>query len=446
MVESLNSKANKVMPYSAEAEKAVLGSILTDPNNFINVSSILHKDHFYIDDHRIIYEVIADLDKKNLTADVISVAEVARYRGKITNTYLSELIQDCPITLNIEHYAAIVKHHYTRRQIIQICQNIVKKCLHYDGSSEEFLETVQQELLRATEVQSQVGLIPSGEILADTVKEIEVRISRGDKITGVSTGFRDLDAVTGGWQPSDLIILAARPGMGKTALALNCALTAVREGSPTAIFSLEMSRTQLMARLVSAEARVDSSKIRRGNLNERERDKFMDGVRRINKLETAFSIDDTPAITISELRSRCRRFKHSHGLGLIIIDYLQLIGRSVSSRYENREREISEISRNLKALSKELYVPIISLAQLNRSPDARPDKRPLMSDLRESGSMEQDADLILFIYRDEYYHKSSEDAGKAEIIIGKNRHGPMETIDLAFMPSFVSFHNFSRME
>ena len=269
---------------------------------------------------------------------------------------------------------------------------------------------------------------------------LKVALAWGDKLTGVPTGFKDIDAVTGGWQASDLIILAARPGMGKTALALNWAVAAARNGFPTAVFSLEMSSSQLIMRLLASEAKIDSAKMRRGNLNENERDLLMRGMRQLNDLPALLSIDDTPAITMMELRSRCRRFQREHGLGLILIDYLQLLGRNVETRYENREREISEISRSLKALAKELTVPVISLAQLNRGPDARPDKRPRMSDLRESGSMEQDADLVLFIYRDEYYHQSSEDAGKAEVIIGKNRHGPMEKIDLAFLANYVAFH------
>ena len=435
-----------VPPYSLESEKAVLGAILNNPSIFINVANILQSDFFYIENHRIIYEVIADLDKDNRPTDAISVAQSARYRGKITTAYLSELIQSSPINLNIEHYAEMVKRYYLRRKVIDSCREIIKKCMQTERDDEELLEEVRTELLNATQEQEAKGLVSVDQVLDETMKEIENRINRGDQLTGVPSGFRDLDALTGGWQQSDLIIMAARPGMGKTALALNWVLSAVRNRFPTAIFSLEMSRTQLMARMVSAVARINSAKIRKGNLDDREQDKFMEGVRDLNALETSFGIDDTPAISMSELRTRCRRFKQNNGLGLVVIDYLQLIGRNKGARYENREREISEISRGLKALAKELQVPIVALAQLNRSPDARPDKRPLMSDLRESGSMEQDADIILFIYRDEYYHKSSEDAGKAEVIVSKNRHGPMDTIDLAFLPDYVSFHNFAPLD
>lgn len=431
-------------PHSVEAEKAVLGAILNEPENFINVSNILKSEHFYLNNHQVIYEIIAELDRNNQAADIITVAELAKHKGNVSAAYLSELVESCPVTLHVEHYARIVKHYYVRRKVIKSCQEVIKKAQHYDGLAEEFLEQIEKDLVRATEEQEQTGLVPATDILSTTMEELENRIGLGNELTGVPSGFRDLDALTGGWQKSDLIILAARPGMGKTALALNWAITAARKSFPTAIFSLEMSKTQLMMRLLSAEARVDSAKMRHGNLDEKERDKLMRGVRNINDTAAAFSIDDTPAITMVELRSRCRRFKRENGLGLIVIDYLQLMGRSTDTRYENREREISEISRGLKALAKELSVPVISLAQLNRSPDARPDKRPRMSDLRESGSMEQDADLVLFIYRDEYYHKSSDDTGKAEVIIGKNRHGPMETIELAFLPNYVSFHNLAR--
>ncbi len=435
-----------VPPHSVEAEKAVLGAILNEPATFINVSNILRQEHFYLEKHQVIYAVIAELDRDGRAADVITVAELAGYRGKISVAYLSELVDSCPVTLHIDHYANIVKQCSVRRKIIKCCQDVIKKTLHFDGRDEEFLEQIEKELLQATEEQEQRGLIPAGDIIGAVMDELESRIGAGDELTGVPTGFKDIDAVTGGWQASDLIILAARPGMGKTAMALNWAVSAARKGVPTAVFSLEMSRNQLVMRLLASEAKIDAAKMRRGNLNEGEQDMLMQGMRQLNDLPAQLSIDDTPAITMMELRSRCRRFKREHGLGLIVIDYLQLVGRNVETRYENREREISEISRSLKALAKELSVPVISLAQLNRAPDARPDKRPRMSDLRESGSMEQDADLVLFIYRDEYYHKSSEEAGKAEVIIGKNRHGPMETIELAFLANYVSFHTLDTTE
>lgn len=429
-------------PHSLTAEKAVLGAVLSDPKVFVNVSDIIEIEHFYLDIHKLIYEVITNLDSEGRSADIITVAEIARQRGKVSVSYLSELVDSCPITLNIEHYATVVRDYFVRRNVIDGCRNIIKKATQYDGGNAEFLEEIEKEFQNATEVQQTEGLTPSAEVLSETLEELDRRMKLQGKLSGVPSGFRDLDKLTGGWQKSDLIILAARPGMGKTALALNWVTNALKKEHATVIFSLEMSKTQLMMRLLSTDARVNSAKMRSGEITDREQDKLMEGARNISQLPAQFSIDDSAGISMTEIRSRCRKFKREHNkLDLIVIDYLQLIGRSGNLRYENREREISEISRNLKGLAKELDVPVISLAQLNRGPDSRPDKRPRMSDLRESGSMEQDADLVLFIYRDEYYHQASEDAGKAELILGKNRHGPMNTINLAFHSDFVSFHN-----
>lgn len=432
-------------PHSLPAEKAVLGAILSDPDVLLNVSDIIKAEHFYLDTHRLIYEVIIGLDSEGRKADIITVAEIARQHGKVSVAYLSELIDSCPITLNIEHYATVVRDYFVRRNVIDGCRRIIKKATQYDGRNEEFLEEIEKEFQGATEIQQSGGLITSPEVISETLEELDRRANLKGKISGVTSGFRDLDKVTGGWQKSDLIILAARPGMGKTALALNWVTSALKAGHSAVIFSLEMSRTQLMMRLLSTDARVNAAKMRSGEINEREQDRLMEGARKISNMPALFSIDDSAGISVTEIRSRCRKFKRENGkLDLIVIDYLQLIGRSGNLRYENREREISEISRSLKGLSKEMDLPIISLAQLNRGPDSRPDKRPRMSDLRESGSMEQDADLILFIYRDDYYHSASEDAGKAELILGKNRHGPMSTVNLAFHPDFVSFHNLAR--
>ena len=298
-----------VPPHSVDAEKAVLGAILNEPATFINVSNILRQEHFYLEKHQLIYQVIAELDRDGRAADVITVAELAGYRGKISVAYLSELVDSCPVTLHIDHYANIVKQCHVRRKIIKSCQDVIKKTLHFDGQDDEFLEEVEKELLQATEEQEQRGLTPAGDVVGAVMEELESRIGLGDKLTGVPTGFKDIDAVTGGWQASDLIILAARPGMGKTALALNWAVAAARKGFATAVFSLEMSKNQLIMRLLASEAKIDSAKMRRGNLNEDEQDMLMQGMRQLNDLPAQLSIDDTPAITMMELRSRCRRFK-----------------------------------------------------------------------------------------------------------------------------------------
>jgi replicative DNA helicase len=277
-------------------------------------------------------------------------------------------------------------------------------------------------------------------VLESTIDEIQRKLELDGSITGVPTGFNDLDQITGGLQPSDLIILAARPGMGKTAFVLNLATNAALAGKKVAVFTLEMSKEQLMSRVLSAVSKVDSSRLRKGDLSDEEQDRLMEGARRIYERKECLGIDETPGISLMELRSRCRRYHKEYGLDMIIIDYLQLMSGG-EGKSESREREISEISMGLKSLAKELRVPVVALAQLNRGPDARPDKRPKISDLRESGSMEQDADMIFFIYRDEYYNPSSELAGIAELMIAKNRHGATKVVKLAYQPHYVSFQN-----
>lgn len=432
-----------VPPHSLSAEKALLGAILQDPQNYLSISDMIEADHFYLDLHKEIFKVIVSLDEDGRNPDIITVAELARQGlPKVSVSYLSQLISECPITTNIMHYAVLVRDYFIRRTVIGTCRNIIKKSTKYDGKNELYLEDIEKEFLVATEVQRTEGLISSLDILSDTIEELDRLMSLQGKLSGVTSGFRDLDLLTGGWQREELIILAARPGMGKTALALNLVASAVKRGFTTIVFSLEMTKTQLMMRLLSAETRINSTKIRTGRLTESERDRLMAGIHAVSGFPGKFCIDDKSEILISEMRARCRKFKREHGsLDLIVIDYLQLIGRSSQNKFENREREISEISRSLKGLAKELEVPVVSLAQLNRGPDSRVDKRPRMSDLRESGAMEQDADLVLFIYRDEYYNPGSEDAGKAELIVGKNRHGPMTTVNLAFHADNTSFHN-----
>ena len=439
------SQTSILPPHSLTAEKALLGAVLKDPNIFLTVVDLVKADYFYLELHRVIYGVIVDLDADGRSPDIITVAEIARDRRVqgLTVAYLSELVDSCPVTLNIDHYAVLVRDYFVRRTVIDRCRDIIKRSTRYEGKNDEYLEEVERDFLLATDVQQKVGLVSVQDVLMETLDELDRRMKLEGELSGVTSGFRELDILTSGWQKHDLVILAARPGMGKTALGLNFVINAVKRGYTTIVFSLEMSRSQLMMRLLSSETRINSSKIRNGKLTEGEQDQVLAGIKYLTKLPATFSIDDSSEITISEIRARCRRFKRDNKgkLDLVVVDYLQLIGRGSYLKYENREREISEVSRNLKSLAKELDVPVVSLAQLNRSPDSRVDKRPRMSDLRESGSMEQDADLVLFIYRDEYYYANSPDAGKAELIIGKNRHGPMSTIDLAFHADLVSFHN-----
>jgi replicative DNA helicase len=438
-----------IPPHSVEAEKAVLGAILRDPEQLTNVmaTSKLSAEHFYLDTHRHIFSAMLKLDSRNEPADLITVVDALRKdqtegANSIGLAYLVELTESCPVAQNIEYYAKIVTQKFYLRKIIFACQETVRRASASEGEISSFIEDIEKNFLEiANDHDSGNGLTPAHKVLVSTIEDLEARINSEGSITGVSTGFIDLDKATGGWQPSDLIILAARPGMGKTALALNWALNAVKAEKTVAVFTLEMSKEQLMQRLLSAEGRVDSTRMRKGDLTDEDQDRLMHAARSINQFASRLAIDETPAISLTEVRSRCRRYHKEFGLSLVIIDYLQLMGSHSTWRKESREREVSEISMGLKALAKELHVPVIALAQLNRGPDSRTDKRPKISDLRESGSMEQDADQIIFVYRDEYYNPNSEYAGKSEVIIGKNRHGETGTVFLAFLPNFVSFHN-----
>jgi len=432
-------------PHSLDAERAVLGAILRDADALNTIADKISPEQFYLDAHRQTYTAMSELYQQNEPTDIMTVAEKLRrlhadsdYLGP---AFLVELTERSPVAQNIEYYAKVVRDYYYLRRIIVACQSTVQKAMGYDGSVAGFIEDVEKEFIAIANQQDVGGISTTHEVLEKTIAEIEARLNGDGKMTGVPSEFVDLDRITGGWQKSDLIIIAARPGMGKTAFALNCVTNAVKAGKSTVVFTLEMSKTQLMERVISSEARIDSSRMRKGDLNEEEQDRLMHGVRVISTMPAMMGIDETPSISLLELRSRCRRFKKEHGLDLIVIDYLQLMGPSGTKKYESREREISEISGGLKALAKELCVPVIALAQLNRGVEGRPDKVPKLSDLRESGSMEQDADMIMFIYRDEYYNPESEQAGKALIRIGKNRHGALEDIYLAFAPNFLKFTN-----
>ncbi len=435
-------KGGQSLPHSLEAERAVLGSVLRTPENLILIEGVLRPDQFFFSPHSKVFEVILGLSAANEPADVVTVAErlrgVDEDREHLSAGFLIELIENCPVTQNIEYYANIVRTDYYRRRVILTCQGIIRDAMAYDGSVEEFVGSFESEFLSISREYDRKGVVLAGDVLDRTIEEIQKRIENGDKITGVPSGFSELDNLIGGFQPSDLVIIAARPAMGKTAFALNCAANAAHRGKKVLVFTLEMTKEQLMSRILSSEACVDSSRLRKGDLSPEEQDRLIEGARQIYAINENLGIDETPSISLAELRSRCRRHHKEFGLNMVMIDYLQLMG-SANKKFDSREREISEISMGLKALAKELSVPVIALAQLNRGPDARPDKRPKISDLRESGSMEQDADMIMFLYRDEYYNPASEDTGIAELIVAKNRHGSTSKIKLAFHPNFVAF-------
>ncbi len=440
---------SKFLPHSTDAEKAVLGAVIRDSDCLTMIEGMLEPKHFFVDSHRKIYEACLALSAQGDSVDIVTVAEMLRQQGSSSDelgpAYIIELTEASPVTQNIEYYARIVRNYFYRRSIISSCQDVIDRAKTFEGSIDGFIESVEKEFLAISSEYDRKGLVQADVVIESTIEELQRRLESDGSLSGVPSGFDDLDKLTGGLQSSDLMILAARPGMGKTALVLNIATNAAFAGRSVAIFTLEMSKEQLMSRVLSSVSRVDSSRLRKGDLSEEEQDRLMEGARRLYECKSLLGIDETPAISLMELRSRCRRYHKENGLDLIIIDYLQLMTAS-STRSESREREISEISMGLKGLAKELNVPVIALAQLNRGPDARPDKRPKLSDLRESGSMEQDADMILFVYRDEYYNPNSESAGIAEVLVAKNRHGATTTIKLAYQPSFVSFQNLFKEE
>ena len=438
------------LPHSLEAEKALLGAVLIDPDRLTQIGDMVEPENFYVSAHQRIFEEIVKLSEQNEPSDIVTVAEKLKPYSKdstlLSTTYLVDLTQNCPVSQNIEYYAGIVRLNYYRRKIILACQNTIKNASSFEGDIDSYIEGLEKEFLSISNKFDKGGIVPWKDVVSSTIKELEEKIVQDSNVTGVPTGFIDLDNHLGGFQKGDLIIVAARPGMGKTAFALNCATNAAKQGKSVAIFTLEMRKEELMMRVLASEARLDSSRLRRGDLSEQEEDLLAHSARQVYNINSNIGIDDTPSITMMELRSRCRRFKKEFGLDFVVIDYLQLIGTSSVRKNDTREREISEISMSLKAMAKELEVPVMALAQLNRGPDLRNDKRPKISDLRESGSIEQDADLIMFLYRDEYYNPQSEDGGVSEVIIGKNRHGSLNTIKLAFNPNFVCFQNLYKGE
>ena len=438
------SESNDTLPFSMEAEKAVLGGVFGNQDSLYIIEDMLTPDHFFLDAHKKIFESILELSGQGDVPDIVTVAEKLRRekgdRHYLGAGYLAELTECAPISENIEDYAGIVRSCFFRRKIISACQETIAGAKSFSGDVTAFVEGLEKEFLEITGNYDRSGLIKVDRVVESTLEDLERKISTDGVTTGVPTGFDDLDRLTGGLQPSDLIILAARPGMGKTALVLNIATNAALANKSAVVFTLEMSKEQLMVRVLSSLARVESTKMGKGDLSQDELDRLMESARKLHDYKDYLAIDETPGISLMELRSRCRRYAKENGVDLIVIDYLQLMSLG-GGKVESREREISQISMGLKQLAKELRVPVVALAQLNRGPDARPDKRPKISDLRESGSMEQDADLILFVYRDEYYNPDSESAGVSEVIVGKNRHGETTTIKLAFQPNYVSFHN-----
>ncbi|HHL45080.1 MAG TPA: replicative DNA helicase [Gammaproteobacteria bacterium] len=441
------AEALKVPPHSIEAEQSVLGGLMLDSDAWDQVADLLHEEDFYRRDHRLIYAAMHELAERNTPFDAITLSEWMERSGQLEEggglAYLGTLAKNTPTAANIKAYAAIVRERSIVRQLIRVANEIGDSAFNPDGrDSAELLDHAEKLVFEIAEKGSRGrrGFVSMQDLLGSTIEKIEALFERGDPITGVPTGFTDFDKATCGLQNSDLIIVAGRPSMGKTTFAMNIAENvAIKTKIPVAVYSMEMPGEQLVMRMMSAVGRIDQRKLRTGSLDDDDWPRMTSATGFLQ--EAPIYIDDTPALTPTEIRARSRRLKREHGLGLIVIDYLQLMQGSGSSR-ENRATEISEISRNLKAMAKELNVPVIALSQLNRSLEQRPNKRPVMSDLRESGAIEQDADLIVFIYRDEVYNEDSPDKGSAEIIIGKQRNGPIGTVRLTFHGKYTRFDNF----
>lgn len=438
-------------PHSLEAELAIIGAVLTSPSAAIEHAGRLRPDFFFLESHQIIVHSMVELLSENIPPDIINLYERLRFKNQHLGVGdiegLRSFYQAGSHPENLGFWLAEVKRYWELRMVVEKCADLATRGRRVAGANvEAFLQEAEETFMQLAESRVTAGLTPASEVVRETILELENLFNNPGGITGVPSGFVDLDNITAGFQPSDLIILAARPAMGKTSLALNFASHAAIQGKKwVAFFSLEMSKLQLMQRLLSTAARIQAHRFRDGKMSAEELHRLYPEA--ANFQTDRLMIDDTPAISLVELSSRCRKMKREKGaVDIIIIDYLQLMtAGGMAGAKANREREVSIISMGLKGLAKELSCPVIALAQLNRGLEQRPDKRPKSSDLRESGSIEQDADQIMFVYRDEVYNRDSPDKGIAEIIIGKNRHGPLDVVRLAFQSEYTAFHNLARM-
>jgi replicative DNA helicase len=434
--------SGRIPPQSIEAEESVLGSILLD-NQAINIClERIRAEDFYRASHQTIFEAMSSLSDKREPIDIVTLGQQLRAMGQLENIggaqALSLLASAVPNAANVGYYARVIKEMSIRRRLIHESNDIINSAFELEGEIEEFLDSTEQRILGVSDFRINPSFHRVSDVVQDSIRLVEKLYDQKEPVTGVPSGLLKLDRMTAGFQPSDLIIVAARPAMGKTALTLGWSqYIGIYHRKPVAFFSLEMSKEQLVLRMLCSESRINNSKVRTGDLTERDFARIVDGASRISEAE--IFIDDTPALTITEVRAKARRLHRDHQLGLIVVDYLQLLRSPAYSH--SREQEISDISRSLKALAKELHVPVIALSQLNRSVESRTDKRPMMADLRESGAIEQDADIIMFIYRDEVYNKESPDKGVAEIIIAKQRSGPTGAVRVAFSGEYTRFDN-----
>lgn len=431
-------------PHSTEAEESVLGAILLSADAVNIVLERLHAEDFYVPAHTAIFDVIMSLFDANQPIDAITVSEGLRAQKMLDRVggvdYLTRLIDAVPTTSNVEHYVRIVDDHAVRRRLMAAAAEVSTNASVLTEPIEQILDRSEQVVFQVAERRVGGGLLPIDPMLGPIIERAEELNRNGRDVTGIPTGYRDLDRKLSGLHPANLLILAARPAMGKSALALNIAQNVAVQGNPVAVFSLEMSREEMVTRMMCAQGRIDSQKLRTGRLDERDFTKLSNAASVLYK-KPVF-VDDSPGLTVTEIRAKCRRMARRHGLRLVIVDYLQLMQGSGG---ENRQQEIAVISRSLKNLARELDVPVIALSQLNRSLESREDKRPRLADLRESGSLEQDADVVMFIYRHEYYHPEAiETRGVAEVMIAKHRQGSTGKVDMTFLPEFTLFSDMGR--
>ena len=437
----------KVPPHDLEAEQAIIGSMLTDKDAVISAIEVLKEDDFYREDNKAIYSAILNLYNRAEPIDIITVKAELESMGKFEKVggleYLAELPEKVPTTANAMKYIKIVEEKSTLRRLIKTANEIIELGYSPTEEVEDIMECAEKKIFNIMQDKAQKSYTPIKDALVESFTKLEELYNRKQHITGVPSGFTELDYRTAGFHGSELILIAARPAMGKTAFALNIAANAALKGNTAvAVFSLEMSKEQLVNRILCSESMVDSNKVRTGKLEEDDWTKLAGTIGPLSEAE--IYIDDTPGINIMEIRAKCRKLKLEKNIGMVVIDYLQLIQGSGNRRSGSREQEISEISRSLKILAKELDVPVIALSQLSRAAEQRPDHRPMLSDLRESGAIEQDADIVMFLYRDDYYNQDSEKKDIAEVIIAKHRGGSTGTVELLWLGSYTKFVNLER--